>query len=105
MSRSPKPIATKRKRAAALNASDPSARLNGTTAPLNGTLSHSGTGIAELAQDLADLQKLSIMLANAEGPAERAREAQAAKDIQDEAHTACCRAERDIENVGHRSNA
>jgi hypothetical protein len=97
----PKPIAKKRRRAAALKVSEPS-RKELPAEPL--AIGHSGHGIAELAQELADLNRLCIMLANAEGPAERARDEAAAKSL-DQEHLDCCKAVGDFEDVGRRANA
>jgi hypothetical protein len=66
------------------------------------SISHSGYGIAELAQELAALQRLCTTLANAEGPAERARNEIA--NINAEEHTKYCRAVVNIEDVGRRAN-
>lgn len=95
--RIPKPNTKQRKRAAALTAQEP--KLNGTAAPLS--ISHAGTGIAALAQELADVQRLTSMLADAEGPAERARDATADNSPE---YEACNKAVRDFDSVGCRAN-
>jgi hypothetical protein len=99
----PKPITAKRsrKRAAALKVSEPS-RKEQPAEPL--AISHSGHGIAEMAQELADLHRLCNMLASAEGPAERARDEAAAKSLDAQEHTDCCKAVCDFEDVGRRAN-
>lgn len=98
----PKPITTKRSRkpAVALKVTEPSRKEPPTTP----AISLKGHGIAELAQELADLHKLCIMLSNAEGPAERARNEMAAKAIESDEHTNCCRAVQDFEAVRRRAN-
>jgi hypothetical protein len=97
-----KPIAKRRSPAAALKVSEPERSLTATPV----AISHSGHGIAELAQELADLHSLCTRLADAQGPAEQACNEAADKDeTHDEAHTACCKAVRDFEQVGHRANA
>jgi hypothetical protein len=98
----PKPTAKTRKRAAALEAAEPS-RKDLPAEEL--AISHAGHGIAELAQELADLQRLCTTLANAEGPAERARDEAAAKGCADDEHTACCRSVNNFEVVLRRANA
>jgi hypothetical protein len=85
-------ITRKHKRAAALNGAAPLA------------IAHAGHGIAELAQELADLQRLSVTMRNAEGPAEIARDRIAADDITTEAHAKACRSANHFEDVGRRSN-
>jgi hypothetical protein len=97
----PKPITTKRSHKPALRASEPSRKEPPAAAV---SISHKGHGIAELAQELADLHSLCTMLSNAEGPAERARNELAAKDIDCPEHSKCCRAVRDFEDVGRRAN-
>jgi hypothetical protein len=89
----------KRTRAVALNASEMSPKLNGRAVPLS--IAHAGHGIAELAQELADAKKVCAMLANAEGPAERARDA--IENIDSPEHTKCCQAVNDFDDVGRRA--
>ena len=75
--------------------------------PPNGSISQTGHGIATLAQDLADLQALTIALSNAEGPAERAREKQingSLENFEPEEHTRCCHACLDLEGAGRRGH-
>jgi hypothetical protein len=91
-----------RKRAAALKVAEPS-RKNLPAEEM--AISHAGHGIAELAQELADLQRLCTTLANAEGPAERARNEAAAKGYADEEHTDCCRSVNNFEVALRRANA
>jgi hypothetical protein len=93
-----KSTATKRQRAAALQVSEPAPRLNGAAAPL--AISHSGHGIAELAQELADVQRLCSRLADAEGPAERARDAMTDNSPE---YEACSKALSDFGDIGRRA--
>jgi hypothetical protein len=64
-------------------------------------IGHAGHGIAELAQELADVQRLCVTLANAEGPAERAQDG--ISDTASAEYEACSMAVRDIEDVGRRA--
>jgi hypothetical protein len=98
----PKPIAMKRSRkpAAVLRSSEPSRKEPPAAAV---AISREGFGIAELAQELAELQSVCTRLANAEGPAERACDEAAARNFDAEDHSDACKAVRDFEDVGRRA--
>ena len=65
-------------------------------------IGHKGQGIAALAQELADLQKLSFMMVNAEGPAKRAQAKASAEHSQE--LSKCSAMVNDIEAVGRRAH-
>jgi hypothetical protein len=68
------------------------------------TIAHAGHGIAELAQELADLHSLCTRLSDAQGPAERACNEAEDKRTHVGEHAECCRAVQDFEEVGRRAN-